>query len=54
MQRSFYADNKRVSNAKLKATGYRFRFPNHRLALETMWRDGSWRENMADGMSATG
>ena len=43
MARSFWADNKRVSNAGLKATGYRFRFPDHRIALETMWRDGSWR-----------
>ena len=42
MARSFWADNKRVSNARLKATGYRFRFPNHRVALDAMWRDGSW------------
>ena len=43
MARSFWADNKRVSNARLKASGYRFRFPDHRVALEAMWRDGSWR-----------
>jgi nucleoside-diphosphate-sugar epimerase len=43
MARSFYRENKRVSNAKLKAEGYRFRFPDYRIALETMWADGSWR-----------
>lgn len=43
MARSFWADNKRVSNAGLKATGYRFRFPDYRVALETMWRTGNWR-----------
>lgn len=45
MARSFWSDNKRVSNAGLKAAGYRFRFPDHRVALEAMWRDGSWRGN---------
>jgi hypothetical protein len=43
MARSFWSDNKRVSNAKLKEAGYRFRFPNHRAALDAMWADGSWR-----------
>jgi len=43
MARSFYGENKRVSNAKLKASGYAFRYPNYRIALETMWADGSWR-----------
>ncbi|MBX3529575.1 MAG: DUF1731 domain-containing protein [Rhizobiaceae bacterium] len=51
MARSFWSDNKRVSNAKLKAAGYRFRFPDHRGALEAMWRDGSWR---GDGSGGTG
>lgn len=43
MARSFWNDNKRVSNRRIKGAGYRFRFPNHRAALEAMWRDGSWR-----------
>lgn len=43
MAHSFWGENKRVSNGRLKASGYRFRFPNHRVALEAMWRDGSWR-----------
>jgi hypothetical protein len=43
MARSFYGDNKRVSNAKIRAEGYDFHFPDYRTALERMWRDGSWR-----------
>lgn len=43
MARSFYGENKRVSNAKLKATGYAFRFPTYRHALGAMWRDHTWR-----------
>jgi nucleoside-diphosphate-sugar epimerase len=43
MARSFYGENKRVSNGKLKATGYAFRFPNYRGALLTMWNDDTWR-----------
>lgn len=43
MARSFYGENKRVSNARLKRElGYSFRFPNYRLALEALYRDG-WR-----------
>lgn len=44
MGRSFYGECKRVSNARLKGTGYRMRHPEYRAALETMWADGSWRE----------
>ncbi|BDA86906.1 NAD(P)-dependent oxidoreductase [Aureimonas sp. SA4125] len=33
MARSFYGENKRVSNAKLKRTGYTFSFPTYREAL---------------------
>ncbi len=43
MARSFWSDNKRVSNALIRKLGYVFRYPNHRLALEAIWRDGSWR-----------
>jgi len=43
MARSFYGENKRVSNQKLKETGYAFRFPTYRVALSAMWRDQSWR-----------
>lgn len=43
MARSFYGENKRVSNAKLKAAGYGFAHPNYRSAFAAMWADGSWR-----------
>ena len=43
MARSFYGENKRVSNERIKRElGYRFRFPNYRVALDTLYRDG-WR-----------
>lgn len=44
MARSFYGETKRVSNARLRSTGYAFRYPNYRLALSEMWADGSWRK----------
>ena len=43
MARSFYGESKRVSNAKIKALGYRFRHPDYRTALGALWRDGTWR-----------
>lgn len=43
MARSFYGETKRIANAKLKATGYAFQYPNYRTAFETMWREGNWR-----------
>ena len=44
MARSFYGDNKRVSNAKLRKAGYQFRYPNYRVALEAMMQAGNWRD----------
>lgn len=44
MARSFYAENKRVSNRRLREAGYRFVHPDYRVALATMWRDGSWED----------
>lgn len=44
MGRSFYAENKRVSNAKLKALGYRFLHPDFRDGLGAMWSGGDWRQ----------
>ena len=43
MARSFYGENKRVSNAKLTGEGYRFRFPDYHQALAALWADGAWR-----------
>jgi nucleoside-diphosphate-sugar epimerase len=45
MARSFYGDNKRVSNAKLREAGYQFRYPNYRVALEAMMQAGNWRDD---------
>jgi tRNA nucleotidyltransferase/poly(A) polymerase len=43
MARSFYGENKRVSNARVKAElDYTFRYPDYRVALEALHRDG-WR-----------
>lgn len=43
MARSFYGENKRVSNAKVKGQGFSFHHPDYRSALSRMWADGSWR-----------
>jgi nucleoside-diphosphate-sugar epimerase len=43
LARSFYGENKRVSNAALKQTGYAFRFPNYKAAFDAMWTEGSWK-----------
>lgn len=38
MQKSFYADNKRVSNAAIKrALGIELRYPNYRQSLDAIW-----------------
>ncbi|MDJ0932839.1 SDR family oxidoreductase [Breoghania sp.] len=43
MARSFYAENKRASNARVKEElGYRFRHPTYRDALQHMLADG-WK-----------
>jgi nucleoside-diphosphate-sugar epimerase len=47
MARSFYGENKRVSNAAIKAAGYRFRFPDYRSALDHMWAGGDWGDGEA-------
>jgi len=43
MARSFYGENKRVSNAKLKAAGFRFAFPNYPMSLAQLWQNDGWR-----------
>ena len=42
MARSFYGENKRVSNAAIRGTGYRFRHPDYRSAFDAMWAAGDW------------
>ena len=43
MARSFYGENKRVSNALIRKAGYRFAFPDYRAAFDNMWEAGDWR-----------
>jgi nucleoside-diphosphate-sugar epimerase len=43
MARSFYGENKRVSNARIKEAGYVFDWPDYRTALTRMWAEGCWR-----------
>ncbi|ARM86689.1 NAD-dependent nucleoside-diphosphate-sugar epimerase protein [Rhizobium sp. CIAT894] len=43
MARSFYGENKRVSNAKLKAAGFEFSFPDYPMSLAQLWQGGRWR-----------
>ena len=43
MARSFYGANKRVSNAKIRALGFQFRFPDYRISLAEMWSTGRWK-----------
>ncbi|MEO0496962.1 MAG: SDR family oxidoreductase [Pseudomonadota bacterium] len=46
MARSFYGENKRVSNAKAKAQlGWRPQFPTYETALDHLWRTG-WRHEV--------
>ena len=47
MARSFYGENKRVSNAAIKATGYAFRFPDYHAAFDQMWASGDWDKGTA-------
>ncbi|WP_099867113.1 SDR family oxidoreductase [Pararhizobium haloflavum] len=42
MARSFYSENKRVANGKLKAAGYSFRYSDYRAALSQLWNDNNW------------
>jgi len=43
MARSFYGENKRVSNAKIKRAGFTFAHPDYKQALARMWEEDSWR-----------
>ncbi len=44
MARSFYGENKRVSNRKLKELGFHFAHPDYRQSLRQLWDDGVWRD----------
>lgn len=43
MARSFYGENKRVSNRKIRALGFNFAYPDYRVSLENLWNCGNWR-----------
>lgn len=42
MARSFYGDNKRVSNELLIKTGYHLHYPDYRQALTALWQSQHW------------
>jgi nucleoside-diphosphate-sugar epimerase len=44
MARSFYGENKRVSNVKIKQAGFIFDHSDYRRGLERMWNEGTWRQ----------
>ncbi|XUY26981.1 SDR family oxidoreductase [Agrobacterium sp. rho-8.1] len=44
MARSFYGENKRVSNRKLKELGFTFAYPNYSQSLRQMWDESIWRD----------
>lgn len=47
MARSFYGENKRVSNAKIKALGFVFTYPNYKQSLEQLYKMGLEKHNLA-------
>ncbi|MDQ1183932.1 SDR family oxidoreductase [Agrobacterium larrymoorei] len=44
MARSFYGENKRVSNGKLRHMGFSFRYPDYRASLRQLWESGAWKD----------
>ncbi len=42
MARSFYGENKRVSNAAIRRAGFCFLYPDYRAAFDAMWSSGDW------------
>lgn len=44
MARSFYGENKRVSNRKSKEIlSMKYKWPNYRVSLKKLWDEGSWK-----------
>jgi nucleoside-diphosphate-sugar epimerase len=43
MARSFYGENKRVSNAKICNLGFQFRYPEYRVSLMDLWASNRWK-----------
>jgi nucleoside-diphosphate-sugar epimerase len=42
MARSFYGENKRVANAKIRGLGFEFSYPDYEMSLSEMWERRSW------------
>lgn len=40
--RSFYADNKRISNKKIKSLGFQLLYPNYRMSLLQLWDNNNY------------
>jgi nucleoside-diphosphate-sugar epimerase len=43
MARSFYGENKRVSNRKIRDLGFTFAYPDYRISLAQLWQTDSWK-----------
>ncbi len=43
MARSFYGENKRVLNAKIRQLGFEFLYPDYRRSFDQLWADDCWR-----------
>ncbi len=43
MARSFYGENKRVSNRKIRDLGFEFLYPDYRQSLDELWNSGRWK-----------
>lgn len=46
MARSFYGENKRVSNARIRSLGFSFLYPDYRISLLQMWQSGTWNQTL--------
>jgi nucleoside-diphosphate-sugar epimerase len=42
MARSFYGENKRVANAKIRGLGFEFSYPDYEMSLKDMWERRNW------------
>jgi nucleoside-diphosphate-sugar epimerase len=43
MARSFYGENKRVSNGRIRNLGFQFRYPEYRMSLAQLWTSKRWK-----------
>lgn len=43
MARSFYGENKRVSNTRMRHFGFNFSYPDYRVSLRQLWENAAWK-----------